>query len=351
MTESKLIQSETFLIDKENPLNNEIKKEIESLVESISSEFPKCSIILGGSLCYAEGKTIEKNRKSEVSSDVDIFLVFDSLWQSISARKNHLLAQLKSRINVIRDIEFIIVWDKALKFHLTTLAGKTLKKENGLDRTLDKMKTPEPVNNLKRAYKFLIKGISEGDSGMPYFEKSAIQAFQAFLFFKENNASYGEWKNFYSLKKCSEKALEYEREISSEFSRFLRDAIASRFEGDYAGHYPISEAKETTEKFLDLLSGKINRGFKVNDYIRYVSYNLKTRKRANLAVNSTSLFFETAEEILKNCVKGGDEMKRASKLLRKLTGKSIPEEMSLSEKIKTSAHILMEYDKSYLHKA
>ena len=57
MTESKLIQSETFLIDKENPLNNEIKKEIESLVESISSEFPKCSIILGGSLCYAEGKT------------------------------------------------------------------------------------------------------------------------------------------------------------------------------------------------------------------------------------------------------------------------------------------------------
>lgn len=351
MTESRLIKSETFLLDEGNPLNIEIKAEIESLVGAISKEFPKCSVILGGSLCYGEGKTVQKGDKTEVASDVDIFLIFDSLLKCISARRNTSLSKLKSQGKAVKDIEFIIVWDKALKYHLTTLAGVVIRKYGNIEKLLNGMKLPEPVNNLKRSYKFLIKAISEGEQGMPFYEKSSIQAFQAFLFSKEKNTSYDEWKNFYSLKKCSERSENYCKDIGRKCADFIQNSVGSKLKGKSNKDYSVSEAKEIVESFLNYVRMQVHTGLRLNDYIRYVSYNLKSRKSINLAVNSTSLYFETTDEILKDYNSGNGEMKRASRLLLKLTGESIPEKMPLMEKMKLSADILMEYDSSYFHKA
>ncbi|MBI5375533.1 MAG: hypothetical protein HZA77_08865 [Candidatus Schekmanbacteria bacterium] len=345
------LKDKVFLLDPSSHMNGLIAERLKVIVREISKLYPDCSILLGGSMAYGEGKIkISEDGTHTVASDADIFLVFPSLFKCLAARKDARLLSISGLEGALKSVEFVVAWEGALKLNLTTIAGEPLKESSSIVNTLNSLHAPEPINNLKRAYKFLIKAVSMESGSEEFYRKSVIQAFQALLLANERKFGYNEWKNFYSLKYCIQKAENYSHILDKQLAVFVQNAISCQLSGREVNFSSPVEQYRLISELLRIVRDKVSISFKLNDYLRFMAYHFQRKQFINPFTNSTILFFETADKILELFDKQNISENEALDYFLKLTGEKLDPAVGVNKIIKKMADVLMVYDKAYLHK-
>ena len=341
-----------FIHDNDGRVSDILKKDLIKIIELIRREIKNASVILGGSLAYGEGKYLEKKDKIEFLSDFDIFLIIPSLIETIRSMRNPNLKNLPESFRLSTSIEFIFVWERLLSLGLTTVAGEILVDNRRIKKVLNNLPVPRATNNLKRAFKYLLMGFTDCDKRGDYLGRALIQGFQALLMILRKDAGYGEWNNFFSLK-YDLAAIDSVKDILGEdVCSLLKDIFKSFLDIEKKVHYRIEDFFLARE-FLNRIYLKLDSTFKMNDYIRYITFHLKNNKIPNPFINSTRYYLDSSMMLL-DAILDFDrfnelKLKEAEMLLNRLTGgEDIGK--NLEDIFRKSVEQLRKYDEIYLHK-
>jgi len=344
-----------YFLQKNELLNNRVASDLKKIVEAVKSQISDCVIMLGGSLAYGEGKYVLSAESSVSLSDYDVFVISPSLYKTLRALTSKQLKTLLSKLNLSSPLELVFVWEGALRLNLTTVAGYILAGEERGEKILNRLSIPESANNLKRAFKFLLRGISGTGNHERFLRKALIQAFQVFLlsFAKKENLRYAVWKNIYSLRHDLEAAENHKAYLGEDAYRLLKIILAEELREkplqQQLGFDEFSIIKDFAIKLY--LDSKPT--LKINDYIRYLTFNIKDGRLPNPIFNSTKHYFN-ATRLLLMSVKGINrfdeaKLREAESILTKLTGFQCNRE-SPQIRFENLVERLFYYDESYLHK-
>jgi hypothetical protein len=344
-----------YFLQKNQALNNLVASDLKKIVETIESKLSDCVIILGGSLAYGEGKYVKSGEDVVVSSDYDLFIIVPSLYKTLRALQSKQFKNLLSKLHLSNSLELVFVWEGALRLNLTTVAGYIILGREKGERILDRLSIPESTNNLKRAFKYLLYGISATENREIFLRNSLVQAFQALLLSlaKRGQVGYEVWKNFYSLRydlQAAEKHKEYLGELAC---NLLKKVLSERLAGELPRQEMGFDECNVIKHFINKLYLDSKPTLKLNDYIRYLTFNIKERRFPNPLFNSTQHYFNAAHLLLMSAegINRFDEEKlhEAEIILAKLTGYKHTRE-SPDIRFKQLVERLFYYDESYLHK-
>jgi hypothetical protein len=344
-----------YFLQKNEALNNLVASDLKKIVETIERTISDCVILLGGSLAYGEGKYVRLGEDVVVSSDYDLFIIVPSLYKTLRALKSKQLKTLLSKLHLSNALELVFVWEGALRLNLTSVAGNILVGRDKGEKLLNNLSVPESANNLKRAFKFLLRGISETGNREIFLRRALVQAFQVFLlsFAKKENLGYTDWKNFYSLRYDLQAAENHKDYLGEHAYRLLKIILTEELSGESFQQQLGFEEFSVIKDFVIKLYLDSKPTLKINDYIRYLTFNIKDGRLPNPIFNSTKHYFNSTWLLLMS-VKGinsYDEAKlhEAETILAKFTGYKRKGE-SPEIGFKHSVERLFYYDESYLHK-
>ncbi len=354
MDQPNLYERDYFL-QKNQALNDAVASDLKKIIETIESRISDCVIILGGSLAYGEGRYTKSGEDLIVLSDYDLFVIVPSLCKTLCALTSKKLKKLLSELNLSNSLELVFVWEGALRLNLTTVAGNLLVGGEKGEKILNHLSIPESTNNLKRAFKFLLRGISEIENHRRFLRKSIIQAFQALLLSlaKKENIRYEVWKNFYSLRYDLQAAEDYKECLGEHTCKLLKKVLSEELADESPQGKLGFEEFSLIKNLLNKLYLNSKPTLKINDYIRYLTFNIKTGRLPNPVFNSTKHYFNAAYLLLMSVegINRFDEGKiyEAEIILAKLTGYKYKSE-SPEIRFKNLVERLFYYDAIYLHK-
>ena len=346
------MENKIYFFKDDGKVSEILSRDLGKIVELVKEEIKDVSIILGGSLAYGEGRYTEENNEINFLSDFDIFLVIPSFFQTLQAMRNSKLKNLTEILYLSNSVELIFVWEKLLSFGLTTVAGEVLVKNKRIINILNNLPVPRATNNLKRAYKYLLIGISNLKENGEYVGKAMVQGFQTFLMHTYKDSRYETWNNFFSLK-YQLKVADCVREFSGDaVSQLLKNVLRGFIDENKKHEYEIEDFFLARE-FLNKLYLETRPVFEMNDFIRYLSFHFKNGKVPNPFINSTKCYLD-ATRMLVDAININDrfddrKLHEAEKILNKLVGEQ-GEGLSPFEILKKSADKLKMYDEIYLHK-
>ncbi len=344
-----------YFLQKNELLNNRVDSDLKKIVETVKSQISDCVIILGGSLAYGEGKYVKSGEDFVVLSDYDLFVITPSLYRTLRSLTSKQFKNLISKLNLLSSLELVFVWEGALRLNLTTVAGYILTGEERGENILNRLSIPESANNLKRAFKFLLRGISETGNHEIFLRKALIQAFQVFLlsFAKKENLRYKVWKNIYSLRHDLEAAENHKAYLGEHAYRLLKIILAEELREKPIQQQLGFEEFNIIKDFAIKLYLSSKPTLKINDYIRYLTFNIKDGRVPNPIFNSTEQYFNASCLLLMSVkdINRFDEAKlhEAETIFTKLTGYKRESE-SPQIRFGNLVERLFCYDESYLHK-
>jgi hypothetical protein len=344
-----------YFLQKNQALNNLVASDLKKIVETVKSKMSGCVIVLGGSLAYGEGKYVKSGEDLVILSDYDLFVISPSLYKTLRMLTSKQFKNLLSKLNLASSLELVFVWEGALRLNLTTVAGYILAGGERGEKVLNRLSIPESANNLKRAFKFLLRGISETGNHEKFLRRGLVQAFQAFLlsFAKKENLRYEVWKNFYSLRYDLEAAENHKAYLGEHTYRLLKKILAEELRGEPLQQQLGFEEISVIKDFVNKLYLDSKPTLKINDYIRYLTFNMKDGRLPNPIFNSTQHFFDAVYLLLKSVegIKRFNEgsLHEAEIILAKITGYKCKSE-SAQIRFKKLVERLIYYDESYLHK-
>jgi len=344
-----------YFLQKNQFLNNRVASDLKKIVETVECQISDCVIVLGGSLAYGEGKCALSAESAVSLSDYDVFVISPSLYKTLRALTSKQLKTLLSKLNLSSPLELVFVWEGALRLNLTTVAGYILAGEERGETILNRLSIPESANNLKRAFKFLLRGISKTVNREQFLRRALVQAFQAFLlsFAKKENLRYAVWKNIYSLSHDLEAAENHKAYLGEHAYRLLKIILAEALRGEPFQQQLGFDEFTIIRDFANKVYLDAKPTFKINDYIRYLTFNIKDGRLPNPIVNSTKQYFNATRLLLMSVegINKFDEVKllEAETILTKLTGYKHKGE-SPEIRFKNSVERLFNCDESYLHK-
>ena len=289
-----------YFLQKNQTLNNRVASDLKKIVETIESKISDCVIVLGGSLAYGEGKYVKSGEDVVVSSDYDLFIIIPSLYKTLRALKSKQFKTLISKLHLSNSLELVFVWEGALRLNLTSVAGYILVGREKGEKILNRLSIPESTNNLKRAFKHLLYGISATENREIFLRNSLVQAFQALLLSlaKRETVGYEVWKNFYSLRydlQAAENHKEYLGELAyTLLKKVLSEKLANALPQQQLGFDECNIIKN----FINKLYLDSKPTLKLNDYIRYLTFNIKDGRFPNPLFNSTQHYFKAAHLLL-----------------------------------------------------
>ena len=344
-----------YFLQKNQPLNSLVASDLQKITETIESKLSDCVILLGGSLAYGEGKYKKSGEELVICSDYDIFVIVPSLFKALRTLFSKQLKSLLSKLNLSNSLELVVVWEGALRLHFTTVAGNILAGRERGENIFNHLSVPEFANNLKRAFKYLLSGIAEPENQGRFFRRSITQAFQALLLSnaKKENLRYEVWKNFYSLRYALQVADNFKERLGDPTYKLLKKVLSEELTDEPPQQELGFEEFSIIRNCIVTLYLDSNPTLKTNDYIRYLTFNIKEGRLPNPLFNSTHHYFKAAYLLLMS-VEGinrfNEEKLHASEMiLAKLTGfKHKRESPAIS--FKNLVERLFHYDESYLHK-
>jgi len=344
-----------YFLQENEALNKLVASDLQKIIEAVENKISDCVILLGGSLAYGEGKYVNSGGGFEILSDYDLFVITPSLYRTLRSLTSKQFKNLLPELNLSSSLELVFVWEGALRLNLTTVAGYILTGEERGEKVLNRLSIPESANNLKRAFKFLLRGISETGNHEIFLRKALIQAFQVFLlsFAKKENLRYEVWKNIYSLRHDLEAAENHKAYLGEPAYRLLKIILAEELRDKPFQQQLGFEEFSIIKDFVIKLYLDSKPTLKINDYIRYLTFNIKEGRLPNPIFNSTKHYFN-ATWLLLMSIKGinrFDEAKlhEAETILTTLTGYKCKSE-SPHIRFENLVERLFYYDESYLHK-
>lgn len=346
------LENKIFFLKDDGRVSQILRNDLLKIVSLVKEEISGVSIILGGSLAYGEGRYIEENSKINFLSDFDIFLIIPSLFQTFQAIKNPKLKNLTEILHLSNSVEFIFVWERLLSLGVTTVAGEVLVKNKRIINILNNLPVPRATNNLKRAYKYLLIGISDLKEDGEYIGKAMVQGFQTFLMHTYKDSKYEEWNRFFSLK-YQLKVVDCAREFSGDAGYHLLKNVLHGFLDEKKKYEYKTEDFFLAREFLDKVYLETKPVFEMNDFVRYLAFHFKNGKIPNPFINSTKYYLE-ATRLLVDAVKDADrfdeqKLNEAEIMLNKLVGEQ-DRGVDTFEILRKSADKLKRYDEIYLHK-
>jgi len=344
-----------YFLQKNQALNNLVASDLKKIIETVEGKISDCVILLGGSLAYGEGKYKKSGEDLVIFSDYDIYVIVPSLFKALRTLVSKQFKNLLSKLNLSNSLELVFVWEGALRLNLTTVAGNILVGREKGEKILNHLSIPESANNLKRAFKYLLRGISETENHGRFLRKSIIQAFQALLLStaEKENSRYEVWKNFYSLRYDLQAAENFKERLGELTYKLLKKVLSEELADESPQQELGFEEFSVIKNFIIKLYLDSKLTLKINDYIRYLTFNIKERRLPNPVFNSTQHYFNAAY-LLSMSVEGinkFDEGKlhEAEIILTKLTGYKCKSE-SPEIRFKHLVERLFYYDEIYLHK-
>lgn len=343
-----------YFLQSNEELNKLVASDLEKIITAVQNRVSDCVIVLGGSLAYGEGKHVKSAEGAVTFSDYDIFVILPSLYKTVRILtskqfKNHLAA-----LHFSSSLELVFVWEGALRLRLTTVAGHIVAGDERGENILRCQPIPESANNLKRAFKFLLRGIFETENGAFFLRKALVQAFQAFLLMraKKENLGYDVWENFYSLRYNLDAGEHHKAYLGEHAYGLLKKILTGELQGEpvcQLGWEEFNVIKDFINKvYIDSVPT-----FKINDYIRYLTFNLKDGRLPNPVFDSTRHYFSATRLLLMSVESSNryNEAKiiEAETILTRLTGYQCKSEL-LHIRFQAMVERLFYYDQSYLHK-
>jgi hypothetical protein len=344
-----------YFLQKNQALNNLVASDLKKIVETIESKLSNCVIILGGSLAYGEGKYVQSGEDVVVSSDYDLFIIIPSLYKTLRALKSKQFKTILSKLHLSSSVELVFVWEGALRLNLTSVAGYILVGREKGGGILNRLSIPESTNNLKRAFKYLLYGISATENREIFLRNSLVQAFQALLLSlaKRGKVGYEVWKNFYSLRYDLQAAENYKEYLGEHTYTLLKKVLSEKLADESPQQKLGFNECNVIKNFINKLYLDSKPTLKINDYIRYLTFNIKEGRFPNPLFNSTQHYFKAAHLLLMS-VEGSNrfdegKLHEAEIILAKLTGYAYTRE-SPDIRFKQLVERFFYYDESYLHK-
>ena len=346
------LEDKIFFLKDDGRVSNILRNDLIKIVRLIKEEINDVSIILGGSLAYGEGRYTEENDEINFLSDFDIFIIIPSLLHTYQSMKNLKLKNLTETLRLSNSVELIFVWERLLSIGITTVAGEVLVKNRKIINILNNLPVPRATNNLKRAYKYLLIGISDLSGSSEYIGKAMVQGFQTFLMHTNKDSKYEEWNRFFSLRYQLEIADSVRDFAGDDACIFLKNVLQGLLDERRKCEYKLEDFFLVRE-FLNKVYLEIKPVFEMNDFIRYLSFYIKNGKVPNPFINSTKCYLDATRMLVDsiNNNYGFDDRKlhEGEKILNRLVGEE-GKGLNPFEILKKSADKLKMYDEIYLHK-
>ncbi len=316
--------------------------------------WPRSTGAIYGSLSFGEGKWKEYNDKAIMTSDYDVYIIINNLFDYIKAlkHKNDFKRFINIRISLPLSVTFI--WQPLVNLRLVSVQARVIWGDLALEKAFEQTPPPPTINNLRIGYLFLIRSLTSGLERRDMLESAIVRALWSYLL--SSNVSRRNWHNIFSLK-YDLNYLKEEKDLDPQIKNTIESVLKKKLSASELNKcYTDDKLFETAKFILHKSYNRTKVKFRLKDYIHYICYKLDTKSLTEIWTNFTKVRLEMFRSLvdlidrdfdIKDQSRFDDIMLKAERMLGYEKRKDFKNK---NEKINYCCNLMIKLGNIYIHK-